>query len=158
ASKEQLAGGPPAAPHLQTALELLGVCLQEDGQNTQALWLLAAVKAVLGDRDGLVQLAPRMKRPGGTDPRFQFLAGVCLLAAGDHVAVVEACSRAAQDATLAVESSYLLGWAWLLRNEPAAAAEAFRVVAKAKDSPSAAHAQALLGTVRFQEGGYDEAI
>ncbi len=155
AAKDQLAG---AAPALQTALELLDICLHEDEQNPQALWLLAAVKAVLGDRDGLAQLAPRMKRQDVDDPRFQFLAAVCLLAAGDYPAVLEACGRAAQDAALAVECSYLVGWAQLLRHEIAAATEAFRVVARVKDSASAAHAQALLGAIRFHEGGYEEAI
>jgi hypothetical protein len=158
ASKDQIATAPQSTPYLQTALELLDICLQEDGQNPTALWQLAAVKTVLGDRDGLVQLAPRMKRPEVGDPRFQFLAAVCLLAAGDYQGVLEAGVRAAQDAALAVECSYLVGWAQLLRREGALAAEAFRVVAKAKASPSAAHAQALLGALRFDVRGGDPLV
>jgi tetratricopeptide (TPR) repeat protein len=158
ASKDQLAADPSTAPHLPQVLELLDVCLREDPQNPQALWLLAAVRAVRNDRDGLVQLAPRMKRPDVADPRFQLLAAVCLLAAGEYDAVLEACALASKDAALAVECSFLVGWAQLFRRDNAAALQAFRVVAKAKESPSAPYAQAILGAIRFHEGGYDEAV
>ena len=50
------------------------------------------------------------------------------------------------------------GLAQLFRQDFAAATQAFRVVAKAKDSPSAGHAQAILGGIRFHEGVFDEAI
>jgi hypothetical protein len=44
------------------------------------------------------------------------------------------------------------------RSDPAAAAEAFRQVAKASDSPSAGHAQAVLGAIRYHEGAFEEAV
>jgi tetratricopeptide (TPR) repeat protein len=101
--------------------------------------------------------AAAMTRPEVADPRFHLLAAVCHLAAGNHEAVLEACRRVAPDPALALESAYLLGWAYLHRREPATAALMLQRVAQAPDSPSVAHAQAILGAIRFHQGAYDEA-
>jgi tetratricopeptide (TPR) repeat protein len=143
---------------LQPALELLDECLREQPDHPQALWVRAAVRHALGDRAGQTAQAAAMDRPEVGDPRFHYLAGVCRLAAGDYEGVLESCRRAAADPAFAVESAYLAGWANIHRQDPAAAAEAFRQTAKAPDSPSAGHAQAILGGIRFHEGAYEEAL
>src|SRR5262249_31900327 len=145
----------PAA--LQTALEFLGECLKDDPNHLQALWLLAAGRSVRGDRQELAAQAAAMNHPDAADARFHFLAGACTPAAGDYAGVLEACQRAAADPALVVESAYLAGWASMYRQDPKEAAQAFRQVAKTADSPSAAHARAILGAIRYHEGAYDEA-
>jgi tetratricopeptide (TPR) repeat protein len=146
------------AEALRPALELLDECLRVQPDHAQALWVRAAVRHALGDRAALAEQAPAMNRPEMGDARFHYLAGVCRLAAGDYAGVLEACRRAAADPGFAVESAYLAGWANIYRQDPAAAAEAFRQAAKAPDSPSAGHAQAILGAIRFHEGAYEEAL
>jgi tetratricopeptide (TPR) repeat protein len=152
--------GPEPRNHpdaVQPALELLDECLKEQPDHAQALWLRAAVRYVLDDRAGLGAQAGAMNRPDVSDARFHYLAGVCRLAAGDYEGVLECCRRAAVDPGFAVESAYLAGWANIYRQDPAGAAEAFRQVARTAESPSAGHAQAILGAIRFHEGAYEEA-
>jgi tetratricopeptide (TPR) repeat protein len=143
---------------LRPALELLDECLREQPDHPQALWVRAAVRQALGDRAGLTSQARAMNRPEVGDARFHYLAGVCRLAAGDYEGALESCRRAAADPAFAVEGAYLAGWANIHRQDRAAAAEAFRQAAKAPDSPSAGHAQAILGAIRFHEGAYEEAL
>ncbi|MCC6420342.1 MAG: tetratricopeptide repeat protein [Gemmataceae bacterium] len=143
---------------LRPAVELLEECLRERPDHEQALWVLAAMRAVAGDRQQLATHAGAMNQPAAADARFHYLAGVARLAAGDYDGAIQASRRAAEDPTYALDSAYLAGWASLHRREPAAAAEAFRLVAKAADNPSASHAQAILGAVRFHEGVYEEAV
>jgi tetratricopeptide (TPR) repeat protein len=139
------------------ALALLDECLRDDPGRPEALWCAAAVRSLLGDEAGLAAQAPAMNRPDVDDPRFHLLAGVCHLAAGNHPALGEACGRAAADPALAVEGAYLVGWDCIRRREPATAALTLQRVAQAPDSPSAGHAQAILGGIRFHQGTYDEA-
>lgn len=146
------------AEALSAALDLLNECLDEQPDHSQALWLLAAVRSVLGDRPGLARLAPAMNEPEAADARFHYLAGVSRLAAGDYDGVLESCKRAAADPAYATESAYLAGWASIYRQDPGTASDAFRQTAKMADSPSAGHAQAILGAIRFHEGAYEEAI
>jgi tetratricopeptide (TPR) repeat protein len=143
---------------LAPALELLDECLREQPDHPQALWVRAAVRYALGDRAGLTGQAPAMNRPDVSDARFHYLAGVCRLTAGDYEGVLESCRRAAADPAFALESAYLAGWANVHRQDPAGASEAFRQVAKATESPSANHAQAVLGALRYREGAYEEAV
>jgi tetratricopeptide (TPR) repeat protein len=150
-----LANAQPEA--LAIALELLDESLKGQPDHPQALWLRAAVRYVLADRVSLTAQAPAMDRPDVCDARFHYLAGVCRLAAGDYEGVLECCRRAAADPAFAVESAYLAGWANIHRKEVAAASEAFKQNARASDSPSAGHAQAILGAIRFHEGAYEEA-
>jgi tetratricopeptide (TPR) repeat protein len=141
----------------QQALAFLHECLQEEPGHVEALWLTAALRSLTGDQAALASGSAAMKRPEVTEARFQFLAAVCHLAAGDHAGVLDACQRAAGDPALANESAYLLGWAYIARREPATAALAFQRVLDVADSPSSAHARAILGGIRFHQGAYDEA-
>jgi tetratricopeptide (TPR) repeat protein len=149
---EQVAGS------WRQALALLEECLKEQPDHAEALWCAAAVRTITGDQRGLAAQSPAMTRPDVADGRFHFLAGVCHLAADNHAALAEACERAAADPALAVESAYLMGWSFIQRREPATAALAFQRPAQAQGSPSAAHAQAILGAIRFHQGVYEEAV
>jgi tetratricopeptide (TPR) repeat protein len=117
-----------------------------------------AVRAVNHDRAGLAAQSAAMKGPETNDPFFHYFAAVSHLAAGDYQGVLQAASRASADPTLKVESAYLHGWANLYLGDPAAATQAMRAVAQSPASPSAAHARALLGCVRFHQGASDEAV
>jgi Flp pilus assembly protein TadD len=140
------------------AQELLAECLNADPNHVEALWCLAAVRTLAGDQEGLAEQAATMHHPEVAAGRFHLLAAVCHLAAGDYGAVMDACQRAAAEPALAIESAYLMGWAYLYREDAGSAALALRRVAETANSPSAAHAQALLGGLRFHQGAYDEAV
>jgi tetratricopeptide (TPR) repeat protein len=142
---------------LKDAESFLQEALRAQEGNVEALGLLAAVRSAVGDRAGLAALAPAMSRPQVPDPRFHYLAAVCLLAAGDHAQVLEACRRAWGEASLLVECRYLMGWAHLHLGDEAAAVREWEVVARTPESPSAEHARALLGRLRFNRGEYEEA-
>jgi tetratricopeptide (TPR) repeat protein len=142
----------------QVPLSLLQECLREDPDHVEALWSLAAVRAVIGDSDGLAAQAARMNRPEVQDPRFHFLGAVCHLAARDYPRVIEVVQRAAADPSLAVESQFVLAWAHLYQQDLDAARAALHKVAAADRSPSAAYARALLGRLHFSRDEYDEAI
>jgi tetratricopeptide (TPR) repeat protein len=142
---------------LKEAESLLQEALRAEDGNVEALGLLVAVRSAAGDRDGLASLAPAMNRPQVHDARFHFLAAVCFLAAGDHTQVLEACRRAWGEPSLLVECRYLMGWAHLHLRDDAAAVREWEVVARTPESPSAEHARALLGRLRFSRGEYEEA-
>ncbi len=147
-----------AAPGDQeSALELLAECLKFDPQHSEAQWCLATVRLRAGDLAALAAQAPFMKQ-AGSNPRYDLVAAICHLAAGDSSAVMDACQRAAEDPALATECAYVMGWAALLRKDPGTAALTLRRVAESKDSPCAVHARALLGNIRFNQGDYEEAI
>jgi tetratricopeptide (TPR) repeat protein len=178
-STEERAHGDRAA-----AIALLQDCLHHEPQHGQALWLMAALRHLTGDRRALTDQAARMDIPHIDDPRFHFLAAVCQLSAGNYGGVLEACERSssssvpldvpenaalspldgevaprdANKVSLAVESAYLAGWAHLMHGNPNAAPDSFRVPATTPVSPSASHAQALLGKICFENGDYDEAV
>jgi tetratricopeptide (TPR) repeat protein len=149
---------PAAAPALVHSLALLETCLRDDPNHIGALWCLAAVRSVLGDRDGLARQAPEMDRPAVRDARFHYLGAVCHLAAKNYVTVLELSQRAAADASLAIESQFLMAWAYLHQDNHTAAREALHKVAAAEKSPSAVYARAMLGRLCFDRGAYDEAI
>jgi len=119
---------------------------------------LAAVRSALGDRDGLARQAPAMNRPTVSDARFHYLGAVCNLAAKNYGTVLELSQRAASDETLAVESQFLMAWAYLYQDNQQAAQQALQAVAAATKSPSAVYARAMLGRLSFVRGAYDEAI
>ncbi len=162
AGRAQTNGEVPASdkvpPALAKSLALLQACLQDDPDHVEALWSLAAVRSILGDRAGLAAQAPAMNRPSVPDARFHYLGAVCHLAAKDYAKALELSQRAAADPALAVESHYLMGWAHLRLEDPAAARQALQKVAAAEKSPSAVYARALLGQIGFTQGAYDEAI
>jgi tetratricopeptide (TPR) repeat protein len=142
---------------LKGAESLLQEALRAEDDNAEALRLLAAVRSAAGDRDGLSALAPAMNRPQVSDARFHYLAAVCFVAAGDYAQVLEACRRAWGEPSLLVECRYLMGWAHLHLHDEAAAVREWEVVARTPESPSAEHARALLGRLRFSRGEYEEA-
>jgi tetratricopeptide (TPR) repeat protein len=149
----------PGTPSYDRALLLLHECLREDPNRLRALSCLAMVRAVTGDEAGLARQAAVMHRPDVKDPRFHFLAAVCHLAARHYPPVAEAATRAAaDDASLAVESAYLMGWSFWHQENLTASGLALQKVANAPASPSAEHAKALLGRIGFARGVYDDAI
>jgi hypothetical protein len=143
---------------LRQSLTLLETCLRENPKHTEALWCLAAVRTVLGDREGLARQAPEMNRPSVQDARFHYLGAVCHLAAKNYDTVVELSERAASDDWLAVESRFLMAWAYLHQGNLSAAHQALQKVAAVEKSPSAGYARALLGRLQIGRGDYDEAI
>ncbi len=143
---------------LGEAESLLQEALREDADSADALWLLAAVRSAAGDRDGLVALVPAMNRPQEVDARFHYLAAVCFLTAGEYAQALDACRRAWGEPSLLVECRYLMGWAHLRLGDEAAAVREWEVVARTPESPSAEHAKALLGRLRFGRGEYEEAF
>jgi tetratricopeptide (TPR) repeat protein len=146
-----------AATDREPAVRWLTECLKEDPRHADALWCLAALRAVGGDRQSLAGQAPAMERPDVTDARFHYLAAVSHLAAGDLPRVHEAGRRAAAEPALAADCAYLDGWAHWRRHDHAAAAAALEPAAQALHSPSVAHARALLGSVHFTAGHYEDA-
>jgi tetratricopeptide (TPR) repeat protein len=147
-----------AASDREQAGRWLQECLKVEPDHTGALWVLAALRSVSGDRQGLAALAPALQRPDVSDARFHYLAAVGHLAVGEPAQVHEASRRAAADPALAADCAYLDGWAHWQRQDPAAAAEALEQTAQALHSPSVAHARALLGKIHFSAGRYQEAV
>jgi tetratricopeptide (TPR) repeat protein len=163
------------AERLAASQRLLQECLREQPDHVEALWSLAAVRSVLGDREGLARQAPEMDRPGVTDARFHFLGAVCHLAAGLYRQVIALGERAVASSirateqngrgsgdippiSLEVESRFVMAWAHLHLGEVDHAREALRKVASHDGSPSAVHARALLGQLELQRGAPDEAV
>jgi tetratricopeptide (TPR) repeat protein len=145
-------------PRWEEPLALLQECLRDDPEHAEALWNLAAVRSLLGDREALASQAPRMNRPEVADPRFHFLGAICHLAAGDGARALELSQRAAADESLAVESQFVRALAHLHQQDPASARQALHKVATTDKSPSAPYARALLGQVHFGRADFDDAI
>jgi tetratricopeptide (TPR) repeat protein len=144
---------------------LLETCLREEPKHTEALWCLAAVRSLRGDREGLARQAAEMDQPSVQDARFHYLAAVCQLAAKNYDAVLKLSQRATEadrrDAgptSLAVESQFLMAWAYLHQDNLPAAQHALQKVAAVEKSPSAVYARALLGRLHLGRSDYDEAI
>jgi tetratricopeptide (TPR) repeat protein len=146
------------APALDAPRRLLEECLRDTPDHVDALWCLAAVRSVQGDREGVASLAGAMDRPTVTDARFHFLGAVCNLAARKYKQVVELAGRAARDQSLEVESRFVMAWAHLNLGELEAAQQALRKVAGEPKSPSAVYARALLGQLSLQKDNHDEAV
>jgi tetratricopeptide (TPR) repeat protein len=157
-AEKKPAGPMPLTESIESTLTLLQECLQADPNHTEALWCLAAVRSVLGDRQRLQELADPMDRPGVKDARFHFLAAVCHLAKPDYTRVLELSQRAATDESLAVECHYLMAWAHLHLRNPTAATQALQKVVSADKSPSAGYARALLGRLSYDQQAFDDAI
>lgn len=145
-------------PSLAQSLTLLETCLRDDPKHTDALWCLAAVRSVLGDHEGLARQAPEMNRPYVQDARFHYLGAVCHLAAKKYDTVVALSERASAEESLAVESHFLMAWAYLHQDNLSAAQQALQKVATVEKSPSSVYARALLGRLQLGRGAYDEAI
>lgn len=85
---------------LAAAQAFLELCLNERPQHTAALWLIAAVRAVRGDRMGLAAQAAAMTGPSSDDARFHYFAAVSQLAAGDYDAALSSTARAEMNPAL----------------------------------------------------------
>src|SRR5262249_18697852 len=134
-------------------------CLRDEPEHADALWCLAAVKALRNDRAGLAAQAAAMQRLDTADARFHYLAAACHLAAGDHAnARVTAKVVAAGHPALASDCDYLRGWAFAEAGDLPAACQALEKAAQATDGVSADHARARLGRIYFSQGAYAEAI
>jgi tetratricopeptide (TPR) repeat protein len=140
------------------AVPWLHACLQEEPEHADALWCLAAVKALRNDNAGLAAQAAAMQRPDVAAPRFHYLAAVCHLAAGDQAGTHAALARTTADPALASDCDYLGGCAFAEAGNGAAAREALAKAAQATDGSSADHARARLGRICFSQGEYAEAI
>jgi tetratricopeptide (TPR) repeat protein len=143
---------------LDASRTLLEECLREEPDHVEALWCLAAVRSVQGDRDGLAAQAALMDRQEVSDARFHFLGAVCNLAARQYRNVLKLAQRSAKDHDLEVESRFVMAWAHLHLGEVDAAQQALRKAASEPKSPSAVYARALLGAVALQHGACDEAV
>jgi tetratricopeptide (TPR) repeat protein len=149
--------GPDHSPLAQSQT-LLETCLQEDSKHTEALWCLAAVRSVRGDREGLVRQAAEMDQPSVQDARFHYLGAVCHLAAKNYDAVLRLSQRARADESLEMESQFLMAWAYLHQDNIPAAQQALEKAAAGEKSPSAVYARALLGRLHLARSDFDEAI
>jgi tetratricopeptide (TPR) repeat protein len=162
-SGDDAAGGLTGAP-LQEARHLLQECLKHNPDHLDALWLLAAVRSQLDDTAGLAAQAATMRRPKVQDSRFQYMAAVCHLAAGDYPRVLDAAGAAAADPALAADSQYLVGLAHFQQHDDFAAAVALQnATAGGKSEPggraaSTDPAHALLGRIRFGQGRFEDAV
>jgi tetratricopeptide (TPR) repeat protein len=144
---------------LSSSQRLLQECLRDEPEHVEALWCLAAIRSLLGDREALAGQAAVMDRPAVSDARFHFLGAVCNLAAGEYRRVIDLGVRAATaDRSLEIESRFVMAWAHLHLGEVEAARESFRRVAGDEKSPSASCARAMLGHLSFQRGTPDDAI
>jgi len=148
----------PLTPELARVTLLLQECLRFDPDHVEALWCLAAVRTVLGDQQGLAELAAFMNRPAVSDARFHYLGAVCFLAAKNYAQALELGQRAAADEALAAESHYLMAWAHLHLDNQTAAAQALQKVAGSDQTPTAVYARAMLGKLSFAREAYDDAI
>ncbi|HEV2948429.1 MAG TPA: tetratricopeptide repeat protein [Gemmataceae bacterium] len=150
---------------LPAALELLEACLCEDSGEPTALWCLAAVRSLLGDREALAAQASIMNRAEVTDPRFHYLASVSHLAAGQYQGVIECAQRAAttfpweEASAQGEECVYLQALAHLAQKDiPSAVILLQRVAESSWQPPSADHARAQLAKIRFSRDSFEDAI
>jgi tetratricopeptide (TPR) repeat protein len=156
-----------ASRKLEQALQLFDQCLQDDPAHASALWCLAVVRYLLGDRTGLIGMAEQMSRPEINNSRVHYLAAIAHLSAGDYARAIQASQRAikliAEDGKgvqqMAAECRYVKGLAhWHQQDIPAASVELQKAMFQEPPAPSADHARALLGRIRFSRQAYDEAV
>lgn len=162
------------AVRFTVAQHFLEECLRNDPAHSDARWLLAAVRWMRGDADGLAGLSAAFPRADADDSRDQFFAALAHLAAGDAKGAVEVAARGAAAAPVLVENdtgsdrttqihwptefAYLLGLAHMQSNALGDARETLTKPALAKDSPSSRHAQAFMGLMGFDAAAYEDAV
>src|SRR5262249_33155349 len=141
------------------AQQFLEECLQDDPAAPDAVWLLTAVRWLRGDITGITAQQAAFDGQNIEDPRYHFFSALALWCAGDSSGALESASRSSSVAPVLVETgesgihwptetAYLMGLAQMDSGSPAAE-EALKKPALAKDSPSARHAQGLLGGVHY---------
>jgi len=167
---------------LRNVRELLEQCLADAPDHPQALGNLAAVRWLLGDEAGLATLGPALDQPESDDPHVLYFGALARLVQKEFERVVSLCGalrskfspvaeRAAPAEVTerngspsgalhiewAVEAAYLQGLAEQALGRGEDALVSLAVAAGATDSPSASHAQAVLGQVSFTQGKFGEA-
>jgi len=161
------------AGFLEQAERFLDMVLHENREHAEAPWLLAALRWLRHDHEGLARQAEAMRPAAPNDPRHHLLAALCRLAARDYAGVIAACEHVREQTagvqpvehgngspatlSLAVEASYLAALAHLELRDYPAAAQALAAVSRTPGSPSIHHAHALLGVTLFHEDKPDEA-
>jgi tetratricopeptide (TPR) repeat protein len=145
----QEVNSPASAEELAGAAELLGQCLVDIPEHTQARWCLAAVLSLQGATSDLAAQAAALERAGTEDPRAPLLAALAHLAAGQPTAAASACDRVNSASRLTTECDYLRGWAAVDQQNPTAAAASWERTAASPEAPSKEHARALLGGLQF---------
>jgi tetratricopeptide (TPR) repeat protein len=141
---------------LERAEGFLVECLRENPDHVEGCSLLAALRASRGDDKSLAALVPHL-RAEVEDARYQLMAAVCWLVAGDAARAAEAARKVEADAALAPEGRFILAWAHVARGDDTAAFQALQQAAAAT-GPSAELARGLLGRVAFQKGAYSETV
>ncbi len=166
----------PDGTALAQAEELLHDCLRGEPDHADALWCLAAVRWLRGDVAGLADQVPAMKLPAEVTVRFRYFNALCQLAAHDYTTALETCAligasqrdasskpaphRNGQPAPIVlwdVEGAYLACLAHESLEQRPQAAQDLQKSALLPESPSAAQAQALLGSIGFQTADYEQA-
>ncbi len=145
-------------PGFDAPIAFLEECLRDDPQHPQALWVLAALRAILDDQPGLTELAPRMNRPDVTEPRFHLLGAVCCLVAKQYGPCVEIGQRALKEPSLQMEAYFVLGLALMHVGKLPDAIQVFTRVANNDRAVAAPLARALLGKLSYDRGAYEDTI
>lgn len=158
----QLALREAVNPSLHEAVRLLTECLRDDPDHIEALWRLAAVRAVLDDRAALAAQASTMHRPDVRDARFQYFAAYCHLLNRDATRALKAAesalANAGPDAVLAADAHYLAGRAQLELGQTDAALRTLSRVVETPGCPSADAAWALLGSLALKSDDSERAV
>lgn len=160
----------PGHPFWQKAQLFLEMCLEDDHDQSDARWCLAALHAGAGDRPALANQAASMNRSEIESAPYQYFSAAAHLAAraseeaqaaarraASRAAPVTEASAAAGALALDVEAEYLIGLARLEAGDTSGAKTALRSVA-GTGSPSADAARARLGAIEFHNGNPDAAV
>lgn len=171
-----------APERLQKVRSHLEACLEDRPDHPRALWQLAALRWLMGDEHGVAALADRLDGVEQTEAPVLYFAALSRHLQGDHARAVTLCSQLQRDflpvahpiaageiterngsagsgdhIEWAIEAAYLKGLAKQAQGNPADAAKNLELTARAGESPSAHHAQAMLGQVSFLQGSYEQA-
>ncbi|MBI3408354.1 MAG: tetratricopeptide repeat protein [Planctomycetes bacterium] len=151
------------AGNLKAAQQFLEDCLHDQPVHADAQWLLAAVRWLRGDEAGLANQLAALDNEAVRDPRFHFMAALARWSSGDFAGSLDAagrslaCAESDERVHWPSENAFLIGLARLGLETPRAAAQSLERTAKSQESPSARHAQALLGRLEFEHGHFEEA-
>lgn len=159
----------PEAPDLLAAAQgFLQDCLAHDADHPQALWCLAALRWLSGEKAALAEQAATMRDAGVADVRYLYFSALCHLLGDQFEQAIDAHERLTQwvaknnprpdQRAIAAEAGYLAALAQIRLDRRAAAIDGLRRVTYDPKSPTLSHAQALLGEVLFEERRHDEAI
>jgi tetratricopeptide (TPR) repeat protein len=139
------------------ARELLAECLRDCPNQTEALWLQAALSWRDGNAAELARLAPAMNQAGVADPRFHFIAAVCQMHSGDFTAATESARLAGRDSAWNADAEHLAGAIALRCGQVGDAIAQLAAVMQVSEVLCADHARALLGRAQLEKGDYSAA-